>query len=185
MTFEALQHQPELDALVELLRVERISSYLEIGAKFGGSLWAVASALLPRSRIVAVDLPRGTRQWEESRLSLKRCVGELCSAGHDARIIWGDSTAQSVVDRVRELGPYGAVLIDANHTRPFLERDWANYAPLAGIVIFHDISWRRSKFSGVPIEVPEFWSEIRRGGRHVEIRLDPSRKNNGIGVLWR
>jgi hypothetical protein len=46
-----------------LLQREGVRSYLEIGSKFGGSLWRVANSLPPGSRIVSVDLPNGTKAW--------------------------------------------------------------------------------------------------------------------------
>ena len=64
--------------------------------------------------------------------------------------------------------------------------DWQNYGPLARIVAFHDIGWRReANWPGKRIAVPEVWNEIKAGYRFEEIKLCPTGKNNGIGVLWR
>jgi cephalosporin hydroxylase len=184
---EALQEPAEIARWAEIVgNVETASSYLEIGSKFGGSLWQVATAMPLGSLVVAVDLPNGTRAWRNSEASLKACVNALKLRGYDAYVVWGDSTDPEVVERVSRFGPFRAALIDANHTRPYVEKDWANYGPLAQIVAFHDIAWRRAPdWVGTRIDVPEFWNEIKAGYRHEEIRHCPTGKNNGIGVLWR
>lgn len=181
-----LQDEAEISRFVDILKGEGIRSYLEIGSKFGGSLGRVASVLPIPSRVVSVDLPQGTKAWKESQQALMMTIGGLRAMGHDASIIWGDSTAPEVIAKVRALGPYDAILIDANHTMPFLEKDWANYGHLGRVVAFHDIAWRRAPtWEGVRIDVPEFWERVKAGYRHEEIRLCPTGKNNGIGILWR
>lgn len=181
-----LQVEEEIDGFAEILRAEGVRSYLEIGAKFGGSLGRVARVLPKGSRIVAVDLPKGTKAWRESEPLLKGVVAGLKADGHDAHLIWGDSTAPNVIEQVRRLGPFDAIFIDANHTLPFIEKDWANYGPMARIVAFHDINWHRApEWVGTRIDVPQFWDRIKAGHRHQEFRSCPTGKNNGIGVLWR
>ncbi len=181
---KALQNEAEHKAFVELLIQEGVTSYLEIGCKFGGSVFKVGSALPTGSRIVAVDLPGGTKVWPESKRSLEGVMQILKSQGQDTHIIWGDSTDQRIINEVRSLGPFDAVLIDANHTLPFVTKDWANYGAMARMVAFHDISWwRPTDWTGSQIDVPGLWVQLRRDYRHVEFREEPA--DNGIGVLWR
>jgi predicted O-methyltransferase YrrM len=184
---EVLQHEEELREFLKLIRGEQISSYLEIGSKFGGSLWQVAQVMQPRSRIVAVDIRRGHRKWRESEPSLEACIAKLNEMGHDARVLWGDSTDKEIVHEVQLNGPYDLVLIDANHTLPFVTKDWENYGPMVSIVAFHDIAWKRpDDFDGYSrIDVPMLWFDLRTRYRSSEITLDPSGQDNGIGVLWR
>lgn len=183
MTYQALQDETELARFLEILRAEGVRSYLEIGAKFGGALWRAANVMPAGSRIVAVDLPGGTRAWPESGRSLERCIAEL-GERYDAHLIWGDSTAPVVIAAVRALGPFDACLIDANHTLPYITKDFANYSPLCRIVALHDIAWRRPpEWRGVRIDVPAFWRDIKRGRRFEEISHCDG--DNGIGVLWR
>lgn len=180
------QDAGEIEAFCNLLKREGVRSYLEIGSKFGGSLWRVANSLPPGSRIVSVDLPNGTKAWKDSSESLSACVAAMGALGHDARVIWGNSMSDAVMDEVRRLGPFDAILIDADHRLPGVTADWNNYAPWGRIIAFHDISWKRGPgFDKTPIDVPEFWDSIKGDYRHEEIRLCPSGKNNGIGVLWR
>jgi hypothetical protein len=184
---DAAQDEQEITAFCALLAAEGVQSYLEVGSKYGGSLWRVANALAPGSRIVAVDLPAGTKAWTESRKSLTECVAELNRRGYDARVIWGSSFDPDIIEQVRALGPYDAALIDADHRLPGVTQDWNNYGPMARIVAFHDLSWKRAPdWVGTRIDVPEFWASIKGGfERTQEIILCPTGKNNGIGVLWR
>jgi predicted O-methyltransferase YrrM len=180
------QVEAEIDGLADILRAEGVRSYLEIGSKFGGSLARIAERLPTGSRIVSVDMPLGTRAWPQSSAELKAVIARLRLAGHDANVIWGDSTAERVIEQVRTLGPFDACFIDANHTLPFVEKDWANYGPMARIVAFHDIAWHRApEWVGTRIDVPQFWDRIKGDYRHQELKFCPTAKNNGIGVLWR
>jgi hypothetical protein len=183
---KALQVEAEIARFAEIMVAEGVRSYLEIGSKFGGSLWRVARSLPVGSRIVSVDLPRGTKVWPESERSLMACIAELCRLGYDARVIWGSSTDPDIIARVRRLGPFDAAFIDGDHRLPGLTMDWENYGPMARVIGFHDISWRRApEWVGTRIDVPEWWNEHKDISRHEEIRLCPTGKNNGIGVLWR
>lgn len=186
MMFEMAQDEAEIGALAEIFVREGVRSFLEIGSKYGGSLWRLGSVLPAGSRIVSVDLPSGTKAWTASRLSLVKCIDDLKALGHDARMIWGNSADASVVAQVAALGPFDAILIDADHRLAGVTKDWQNYGPLGRIVAFHDIAWRRApEWQGVRIDVPQFWDSIKAGFRHEEFRLCPTGKNNGIGVLWR
>lgn len=187
MTTQALlQVEEEIDGLADIIRSEGCRSLLEIGSKFGGSLDRLARAMPVGSTVVSVDLPGGTRLWEQSRKSLMQTVDGLIKDGYNARIIWGDSTDPNVIERVKALGPFDAVFIDANHTMPFLEKDWANYGPMGRIVAFHDIAWHRApEWVGTRIDAPQFWDRIKQDYAHREFKLCPTGKNNGIGVLWR
>ncbi|MES2033542.1 MAG: class I SAM-dependent methyltransferase [Pseudomonadota bacterium] len=184
---EAAQDPAEIAAFIDLLATEGVSSFLEIGSKFGGSLWRIAQALPAGSRIVAIDLPGNEGGDVAGEASLKACIEALNAAGFRAEVIWGDSTDPKVIARAAALGPFDAVLIDANHSLEFVTRDFANYGALAGIVAFHDISWRRkNEWCGKRIEVPILWAALKvAAAKHQEIRLCPTIKNNGIGVLWR
>lgn len=184
--FEAAQHEQEINEYVQLLKEEGVRTYLEVGSKFGGSLWRAATMLPVGSRIVSVDLPGGTRAWRESSESLKRCHEELQKLGYETHCIWGDSTDPKIIAQVRELGPYDAMLLDGDHRLPGIVKDWETYGPMGRMVAFHDVAWfRAADWHGVRIDVPQLWNNLRPQYRNVEFRYDESFKNNGIGVLWR
>jgi cephalosporin hydroxylase len=181
----ALQNNSELLAFTDILRQEKAKSYLEIGCKFGGSLWTIANTLPTGSRIVGVDLPHGDTSFKETLPHLKECVKALGKRGYDAHLIVGDSTDSAIVDMVYALGPFDACLIDANHTVPYVMADWRNYGKICKLIAFHDINFSRPTpmpKHKKPIEVPRVWNEIKHEYRHVEIKHDA--RDNGIGVLW-
>jgi cephalosporin hydroxylase len=183
---DAAQDPREIAEFAELLANEGVTSYLEVGSKFGGSLWRVATALPPGSRIVSVDMPGGTKAWKESEASLKACAAELERLGYDVTVIWGDSTDPKVIEQVKALGPYDAMLLDGDHRLDGLVKDWDNYRDIGKIIAFHDVAWfRAATWEGVRIDVPQLWNNLRPQYRSVEFRHDESLKNNGIGVLWR
>ncbi len=183
---DAAQDPDEIAAFCALLAREGVRSYLEIGSKFGGSLWRVGEALAPGARIVSVDMPGGTKAWKDSEVSLKACHAALADKfGHETHAIWGDSSAWAIIGAVEALGPFDAILIDADHRLPGVTRDWLTYGPMGRIVAFHDLAWRRAPdWVGTRIDVPQLWASIKDAYRHEEIICCPTGKNNGIGVLW-
>lgn len=180
-----LQNEIELNRFIELLRRERVCSYLEIGSKYGGSLWRVGRSLPSGARLAAIDLPHGDTSFKETKPPLEECVAALKVLGYDAHLHIGDSTAQEAISFARGLAPFDCVFIDANHTLPFVTKDWQHYGPMARIVAFHDIGWkpRPETSKKMPIDVPQLWDAIKNSYGHEEIRADP--RDNGIGVLWR
>lgn len=181
-----MQDEAEIAAFADLVRSEGVTSYLEIGSKFGGSLQRVANAMPVGSRVVSVDLPKGTKAWPQSEPSLRNVVNELKKDGYEAHLIWGSSQDPKTIEQVRKLGPFDCIFIDADHRMPGVTADWENYGPMGSMVAFHDIAWMRaSTWVGTRIDVPEFWCRLKPDYRHQEFIMCPTGKNNGIGVLWR
>lgn len=181
-----LQDMTEFNRFLALIREQQVRSYLEIGSKHGGSLWRIGSSLPKGSRVVSVDLPHGDTSFKESEPHLRACVDELKRIGYDVHLMIGDSTDPIIVEQVIKLAPFDLCFIDANHTEPFVWRDWANYSPLANIVAFHDIGYvalPHKSSKKMPIEVPRVWSQLKKKHDHVEIKCCAA--SNGIGVLWR
>lgn len=186
MNVELMQDEAEIVALADVIRSEGVTSFLEIGSKFGGSLRRIADVMPVGSRVVSVDLPRGTRLWRDSEPALRSVMREFKSFGYDTHLIWGRSDDHTVIERVRALGPFDACFIDADHSLKAVTADWETYGPMCRIVAFHDIAWKRQQeWIGTRIYVPELWDELKTKYRHQEIKLDPSGEDNGIGVLWR
>jgi methyltransferase family protein len=178
------QDREELDWFINLLRGENVGSYLEIGSKFGGSLWHIANSLPPGARVVSVDLPAGFGGSPDGLANLKVCIAELKRLRYDAHLILGNSTDKKIIAQVAQLGPFDAIFIDADHGLAGVTADWRNYGPMARIVGFHDIGWRRPPdWRGYRIDVPILWDQLKRRHRHQEIMR--KKKDDGIGVLWR
>lgn len=164
------QRDGEIDGLIALMRSVGVKSYLEIGSKFGGSLWKIARALPMGSRVVSVDIVE--------RESLTRCISALCSECYDALFINGDSAAVDTIERVKLFGPYDAVFIDGSHHGITAQSDWKHYGAMAiKLVALHDIKLRTT-------DVPQLWDSIKSDRKHQEIVVRGHKKDFGIGVLW-
>lgn len=185
--------QQHLGEMAEFLRrVERIAptSYLEIGCKFGGLVWAVAHKMARQSTIVGIDLPNGPHGRSDSEQSLMECFHALRRDGYNAHLLIGDSTSPSVINQVKQFKCFDLIFIDANHTEKFVRADWTNYGTMGKVVCFHDIAAGPRKPGRLPIEVPKVWAELKTTLRDRadfdEIRLDETRNDNGIGIVqWR
>ncbi len=181
------QSAKELAELIELFKQENVRSYLEIGSRFGGSLWHITNSLPKGSTVVSIDLPHRNKRGEyDARTFLENCVKKLkTDKGYNVHLFLGDSTNADIVSKVKNLGPFDACFIDANHTLPYVTKDWENYGPMCRIVCFHDISWYRASLPPhtMPIDVPGFWKGLKDGFQHREIKYEP--QDNGIGILWR
>lgn len=181
-----LQNEAEAIRFIEILKAEGVRSYLEIGSKFGGMLWRVGISLPRDSRIASIDLPHGDGSFKETLPHLVACVAALKARGYDAHLHLGDSTAPEAIAFATSLAPFDCIFIDANHTEPYVRKDWANYGPLGRMVAFHDINFKRDKPiepPKMPIDVPKVWAELKGKYRHTEIKCEV--QDNGIGVLWR
>ncbi len=168
-----LQNPIECAGFVSVLKNEGVASYLEIGSRFGGTLWQVAQVLPPGSRLVCVDM--------EILPDLEQCADDIRAMGHAVYLIAGNSAHPQVVLEATALGPFDAVLIDGNHAAPYPAKDWENYGKMGKLVAFHDIGYPK-KHKPWRIAVPELWNSIKGQYRHVEI-IEPN--GIGFGVLWR
>lgn len=183
------QHPEEIAAFLTFLQEKQIRSFLEIGSKFGGTIWLVSRIMRKRSRVVSVELPNSEWGRSDSQPSIEQCFIQLRREGFDAHLLLGDSTDATIVDRVKRLAPFDAALIDANHTEPYVRRDFANYGRLTRIVCFHDIVEKLVQTPGKKdIEVPKVWRELKTtykdAAEFTEIAFDEHQ--NGIGIMeWR
>jgi len=176
--FVSLQHRDELEAFVDVLRLENVQRYLEVGTCNGGTFYRVLRGV-PTARCgVAVDLPGAAWGKRNSQRSLLNVIARLKRARIDASVIWGDSKSAEVQKAAAARAPFDAVFIDGDHTYDGVRSDWLAFGPLARIVAFHDIA-----AVGPRLEVPRFWAELKATHRHVEIiGKEPGM---GIGILWR
>lgn len=180
-----LQDPAELVSLIALLKRENVRSYLEIGVRYGGSFEGILMALGPQALGVAIDFPGHHFGDKNSVPILLATMARLKRNGRwVGDVIFGPSSAPEVVERARASGPYDAVLIDGDHSYAAVKRDFGLYAPMARLVIVHDIvAGERSRSKdGHQVEVEPFWHEIKGHYKHVEIVAPNSLM--GVGVLW-
>lgn len=179
-----LQEQGELSKLAGLLSAERLYSYLEIGARYGGSFETIMRALPVGSYGMAIDLPGGPFGDPDSAPILLAAAARLRRDGYGVDVVFADSQSSAAYGRASAAGPFDAVMIDGNHSYDGVRSDFEVFAPLGRMVVLHDVAapadLRSSK--GLPVEVPRFWQEIKGAYRHLEI-IDPG-SVMGIGVLW-
>lgn len=183
----ASQDAAELRAFVDLIKLRKARSYLEIGARHGDTFYEVMSAMPFGSRGVAVDLPGGAWGVSESADCLAAACRNLRDRGYDAHYMFGDSTDHEIIDRVSAMGPYDAALIDGDHRYAGVKADWLAYGPLAEIVAFHDIAGEGvvQKSTGHLVEVPKLWNEIKNSGKQFYEFITRRENMMGIGVIER
>ncbi len=178
------QAPKELAGLAALLREMEATSFLEIGSRHGDTLFELAMLVPSLTRFMAVDLPGGRWGRRGSDGNLDRAVWILRRMGHAAEAVYGRSLDASVVEKARAGAPWDFVLIDADHTYKGVKGDWEVYGPMARrAVAFHDIVGEgKRNITGLKIEVPRLWRELKAEGRDVREFVDPPARM-GIGVL--
>ncbi len=178
------QAPKELAGLAGLLREIGATSFLEIGSRHGDTLFELAVLVPSLTRFLAVDLPGGRWGRRGSDRNLDRAAWILRRMGKEAEVFYGRSLDSAIVEQAKAGAPWDFVLIDADHTYKGVKSDWEVYGPLAGkAVAFHDIVGEgKRNITGLKIEVPRLWRELKAEGREVREFVDPPARM-GIGVI--
>jgi predicted O-methyltransferase YrrM len=183
------QVDSEIEGLINVLVDAGVRRFLEVGSRYGGSLWRIANALPKGSLIVSVDSGSGMGGKKPGQqASLARCILDLKARGYNTHLITADSQLPSTVAHVAKFAPFDACLIDADHELKGVTKDWENYGPMCRIVAFHDIGWQKPEGYMQPklVEVPVLWSQLKDTYHQTREFIDRSTGGNmGIGVLWR
>lgn len=179
------QDPVEFERFIDIATSRGVTSYLEIGARHGGSFYEVVSRLPAGSTAIAVDLPNGLWGKTASEQSLTACVHELWAKGYDVHTILGNSQDEATIQRVAQRAPYDLVFIDGCHLYEDVKMDWDNYGPMSRIVAFHDIDGEKVKCKNpdVFVQVPRLWRELKEVFPHEEIITAGSQM--GIGVIFK
>lgn len=181
----ALQDPAELDQFIKYLVSKEVRSYLEIGARYGGTFERVMMALPIGSVGVAIDFPGGDFGDERSAEDLVATCRRLRQRGYDARCVFGPSNSPLVYQRTfQPTGtPYDAILIDGDHSYGGVRSDWLRYSKIGRLVAFHDIAAPDgyTNGAGCKVEVARLWNELKPRYPHVEFITPCS--NMGIGVI--
>ncbi|MEO1193599.1 MAG: class I SAM-dependent methyltransferase [Pseudomonadota bacterium] len=174
----------ELEGLAALLRELEVTSFLEVGSRHGDTLFELAMLVPSLTRFMAVDLPGGRWGRRGSDGNLDRAAWILRRLGHEASVHYGRSLDDEIVAAAKAAAPWDFILIDADHTYKGVKGDWNVYGPMAGkAVAFHDIVGQgKRNITGLKIEVPRLWEELKAEGYQVREFVDPPARM-GIGVL--
>lgn len=179
----ASQNEFELRSFIKLLQDAKVLSYLEVGARHGDTFHEIMTSLPEGSYGVAVDLPGGLWGTKSSVESLHKIADDLRERGYKIDVVIGDSTATPIIERIKEKGPFDAILIDGDHTYKGVKKDWVNYHKLAPLVALHDIvgTGQKEKVHHNPVEVPRFWAELKNKHENIFEFIDEG-SAMGIGV---
>jgi len=179
------QHPNEIAGLLELIR--GATSILEIGSRYGEALRMFADVANPNAKLISVELPDSLWGRSDSLPILENLIAQLQDEGFDAKLFIGSSRDQSIINLVREEGPFDFVFIDGDHTFEGIREDFMNYASLGNIVAFHDIAAHGASLpTGENLGVPQIWNVVKELYIHTEIIDTPEGLNPmGIGILWR
>lgn len=180
LKFDPRQNIEELDWLI--WRMSKARKVLEIGSRFGGTIYRIASKIPKGSLVVSVDKPAD----EKGQASLTRAMHAIHDEfGHMTRLCLGNSRKPNIVSEVSAHAPYDLIFIDGDHTIEGVTGDWMIYGKMGNHVAFHDIAWRpREDGNWKNIDVPVLWQILKRRfpETHEEKIAPASRK--GIGLLW-
>jgi hypothetical protein len=180
----ASQDEGELRGFIDLLQLHQVTRYLEIGARHGDTFHEVMINLPVGSYGLAIDLPGGLWGRASTCSSLQAAAADLRAKGYLVDVILGDSTSAEVITSAKLRAPYGGVLIDGDHRYEGVKKDYLNYGLMAPLVAFHDIVGvgEREKVYGNPVEVPQFWADLKRQCQGCIEFVSPGSRM-GIGVV--
>jgi predicted O-methyltransferase YrrM len=181
-----IQKEDEVSQLVDRVAEQRPETVVEIGTKFGGTLYCFCRVADPNALVVSIDLPGGpfgggydVQRAEFMKKSFPR-------EGQTLHTIMEDSHAPSTREKLEQIldgREIDFLFIDGDHTYQGVKLDFEMYSPLVrsgGMIGFHDIL----AHAGVPISrVHELWDEVKLDYEYEEYAVQPYFWG-GIGVLW-
>jgi len=182
------QDRWELTTLANRVHSLNPQVVVEIGTRFGGTLFVWSQCSEDLHLLVSIDLPGGIhgggypvqrgKLYNLFTANRKQCRLEL---------IRGDSQKQETEVMVAELlrgRPIDFLFIDGDHRLLGVKRDYELYAKFVrpgGLIAFHDICPNPQELS---VEVFKLWNEIASREMHTEeIIHTPFSGRFGIGLL--
>ena len=186
------QDPAELEWFVRLTQEINVQRYLEIGSRWGDSLYAVMmnrgptvlNRYSPSPAAIVIDIPESPEKSDSILATLEKIsAGNSCFTAH----YFGSSRNSDALLMAKSLAPFDLVFIDGDHTYDGVKADWHDYRRLAPIIAFHDVGAPDDWMSdGKPNGVGRFWRELKASNQftRTEEFITPG-ANMGYGVVWR
>lgn len=183
------QNDRELKALCVSMIYNKPSVFVEIGTRYGGSLYMLSHFCKPGSTIISIDMEGAEWGRENSNANRKIIANKISSLGHNVILIDGDShsaeTKEKLVGHLQG-NPIDFLFIDGDHRFGGVLKDWEMYGPLVrdggGAVAFHDIVENKKKAPRILVHF--LWRSLKTVFKHKEYVYDPGGVF-GIGVLFK
>lgn len=161
---------------------------LEIGTAWGGSLFCWAQIAHPNAHLISLDLPGGLdgggylpEHAEHFR--------QFLFPEQELTCLLTDSTKPKAVEMLQDAlegDSVDVLFIDAFHSYEAVKNDFEKFSPFVrpgGVVIFHDIQPAEPD-RDLPLEVPQYWNELKLNYEHEEFIHDSTQFGCGLGILY-
>jgi predicted O-methyltransferase YrrM len=163
------QVKEELRDFLKLLINNDVKKILQIGLGHFGSTQFCLSLICDKVITVEYDI-KNISNYSDREILYNQNI---------EKFIFGDSTSESVLKAVRDLGPFDAVLIDGNHSYEYVKKDYENYKEMikkGGIITFHDCLLEGNRY-GTP--------RVLREMNDIDINYITHSKEVGIAYIYK
>jgi Methyltransferase domain len=174
-----VQHQAEIQGLLDLALESGVRTACEIGSRDAGTSVLFSRVLRPEV-LVVMDL------YAKNRWRLRRAA----PPGQAVHVIDGDTSHSLTVARLRRKlrgRRLDLLLIDGDHRWSGVRQDFITYREFVrdgGLIAFHDIcEVRDPQTGGSAGDVPAFWKLISTLYPSYEFVESPGQQGLGIGVV--
>jgi predicted O-methyltransferase YrrM len=141
-------HDREFETLLGWIdELADVRVLVEIGSRFGGSFYALASHVGAPLTAISIDLPGGPWGIPGTDESLMKVASDLRGQDIDAHVLLGDSHDSDTVNRLTHVlagRPIDVLFVDGDHRLAGVAADLSLYPPLVrpgGLVAVHDVGW--------------------------------------------
>lgn len=169
------QLKPEIGNMLTIIRAEKPKVIVEIGTRFGGTLFLMAKVAPKDCIMISIDI---------EKFPLHRRILYKKMMNQKLHFVTGDSGKQETVEKLKKIlgnRKIGFLFIDGDHEYKAVKKDHELYKPLVnGHIGFHDIC---EHYDADLFGVDWLWNEIKKHHKHHEFIESDIQKWAGIGVV--